>query len=141
MRYFLVLVLAALPVNAQEVNAERARFNYQMSCQGCHTYDGSGVKAVPRMRDFVGLFLRSQAGREFLVRVPGSATSALGDNALAEVLNWILLEFAGVSAEADFQRYTADEVAALRQFPLFEVDRYRAGILLNIFNNEMEVKP
>ncbi|MGH8485831.1 MAG: cytochrome C, partial [Pseudomonas sp.] len=34
--------------------------NYQLQCAGCHLGDGSGSKAndVPRMKDFVGNFLK-----------------------------------------------------------------------------------
>ena len=117
---------------AENINWQRAHFNYQMSCQGCHAPDGAGAGAVPRMKDQVGQFLNSRQGREYLVRVPGSATSALDDEQLAEVLNWIIQEFAGDSAKVDYQRYTPLEVANLRQEPLNEVEQYRAQLLVDI---------
>ena len=88
-------LLVPLAAAAEVVDAGRAQFNYQMSCQGCHAPDGSGDSAVPRMRGTVGMFLDTPRGREYLVRVPGSAVSALDDAELAEVLNWIIQEFAG----------------------------------------------
>jgi mono/diheme cytochrome c family protein len=130
--------LAIAPAAADEINAQRARFNYQMFCQGCHAPDGAGASTVPRMKGFVGTFLRSRQGREFLVRVPGAATSALDDEELAEVLNWILLDFGGDSVRADFRRYTAAEVGILRKQPLFEVERYRLETLSEIASNELE---
>jgi hypothetical protein len=134
--FLLVLALvAAGSAAAQQINAERAHFNYQMFCQGCHTPDGVGASTVPRMKGFIGTFLRSREGREFLVRVPGAATSALGDAELAEVLNWILLEFGGDSVQGEFKPYSGEEVALLRQSPLYEVDRYRAQILTEIASN------
>jgi mono/diheme cytochrome c family protein len=117
---------------AENINSQRAQFNYQMFCQGCHTPDGSGAKSVPRMKDHVGIFLGTQQGREYLVRVPGSATSALDDEQLAEVLNWIILEFAGDSADENYERYTTVEVAQLRQQPLNEVEQYRTQLLVEI---------
>jgi mono/diheme cytochrome c family protein len=120
--------LVSLVASADEPYA-RAHFDYQMHCQGCHTPDGRGADTVPRLKDHVGVFLDSPAGREYLVRVPGSATSALSDERLAQVLNWILLEFAGSSLARDYQPYTAEEVGRLRQRPLNEVDRYRAELL------------
>lgn len=117
---------------AADTNWQRAQFNYQMFCQGCHTPDGSGAKSVPRMRDHVGYFLETRQGREYLVRVPGSATSALDDEQLAEVLNWIILEFAGDSAAGNYRRYTSAEVGQLRQAPLNEVELYRAQLLVDI---------
>jgi len=115
-----------------DINPQRAQFNYQMSCQGRHTPDGSGANAVPRMRDVVGMFLVTEAGREYLVRVPGSAVSALSDADLAEVLNWIIQEFAGASVTVPFQPYTPQEVGRLRQHPLPEVVQYRAQLLADI---------
>jgi mono/diheme cytochrome c family protein len=115
-----------------EINEQRAKFNYQMSCQGCHAPDGNSAGAVPALRGHVGYFLASDAGREYLVRVPGSAVSALGDADLAEVLNWIVLEFGGDSVTAAFQPYTAEEVGGLRQNPLPEVIQYRAHLLADI---------
>ncbi len=117
---------------AENPDWQRAHFNYRMSCQGCHAPDGSGAGAVPRMKDQVGQFLETRQGREYLVRVPGSATSALDDEQLAEVLNWIIQEFAGDSAADGYQRYTPLEVARLRQEPLNEVEQYRTQLLVDI---------
>ena len=134
MRLVLALGLALLGplVWGGDINPQRAQFNYQMSCQGCHAPDGSGARAVPRLRDQVGYFLVTEAGREYLVRVPGSATSALGDADLAEVLNWIVQEFAGASVEGPFEPYTPQEVGRLRQHPLNEVVQYRAQLWTEI---------
>ncbi|MEE4143907.1 MAG: cytochrome c [Halieaceae bacterium] len=130
--FALLLALAGGLAAAGELNPQRAQFNYQMACQGCHAPDGSGANAVPRMRDQVGIFLVTQAGREYLVRVPGSAVSALSDADLAEVLNWIVLEFAGASVTEPFRPYTPQEVGRLRQHPLNEVVQYRAQLLADI---------
>ena len=133
MKVVLTLCLL-LPVAAaaEVVNAGRAQFNYQMSCQGCHAPDGSGASSVPRMRDQVGMFLNTREGRDYLVRVPGSAVSALGDAELAEVLNWIVAEFAGDSLTVAFEPYTEHEVGLLRQQPLNEVVHYRAQLIAEI---------
>lgn len=117
---------------AGDMNYQRAHYNYQMFCQGCHTPDGSGAMSVPQMKGHVGHFLEIPRGREYLVRVPGSATSALDDEQLAEVLNWIILEFAGESLAPDYQRYTSTEVGQLRQAPLNEVAQYREQLLVEI---------
>ena len=126
------LALTVAGASAAEINDRRAHFNYQLFCQGCHTPDGTGANAVPRMKDQVGYFLTTPAGREYLVRVPGSATSALGDAELAEVLNWIVREFAGASAPAGAEPYSAEEVGRLRQHPLNEVEQYRVQLLADI---------
>ena len=112
-----------------EYNRDRARFHYQIYCQGCHTPDGSGARAVPQLKDFVGYFLDFPQGREYLVRVPGSAIAALNDNDLAEVLNWIVREFGANSVSQPFAPYTGFEVAEPRKRPLNEVERYRGQML------------
>ena len=115
------------------INEDRARYHYQMFCQGCHTPDGSGVNAVPPLKGMMGVFLRSQRGREFMVQVPGSATSKLDDTQLAEVLNWCIENFSASSLiNGDYLPYTAEEVGRLRQSPLQEIDNTRAEVLADI---------
>lgn len=117
---------------ANEINHDRAKFNYQMLCQGCHTPDGSGGNDTPKVKGYIGNFLSTQQGREYLVRVPGSANSTLDDSQLAEVLNWIIIEMGGDSVPKNMRHYTASEVSALRKNPLFEVTEYRKQIILDI---------
>lgn len=134
MRFIATLLALAATTGAlaQSINVHRAHSNYQLFCQGCHTPDGMGANAVPRLKDTIGYFLATPAGREYLVRVPGSATSALSSADLAEVLNWIVLEFAGDSLTQSFAPYTTEEVATLRTLPLNEVVYYRAQLLGDI---------
>lgn len=139
---FVVALSALLPCAAisnafagaqAEINEDRARYHYQMFCQGCHTPDGSGVNAVPPLKGMMGVFLRSQGGREFMVRVPGSATSKLDDMQLAEVLNWCIENFSSNSlVNGEYLPYTAEEVGKLRQSPLQEIDNTRAAVLAEI---------
>ena len=81
------------------------------------------------MKDFVGKFLEVAGGREFLVRVPGSANAALSDARLAEVLNWMLPNISPADIPADFAPYTAAEVASLRRQPLADVEAVRAALV------------
>ncbi len=131
MRILLLLpvLLSAAAALASAEDSGRVVFDYQMNCQGCHTPDGSGTGSVPVMKGHVGVFLQSETGREYLVRVPGSATSALSDERLAAVLNWIVYEFAGDSLQLPFTPFTAAEVGPLRKNPLNEVDDYRGNVL------------
>ena len=123
-------------ISAEEINYARAKFNYQMFCQGCHTPDGTGGNDTPKMKDHIGHFLSTQQGREYLVRVPGSANSTLDNPQLAEVLNWIITEMGGDSVPAKMQFYSAAEVAELRKNPLFEVTEYRKQLV-----SELSIKP
>lgn len=115
--------------NQLKMNTDRAKFNYQMFCQGCHTPDGTGGKSVPKIKDHIGYFLQNKVAREYLVRVPGSANSSLNDEQLAEVLNWMILELGGKSVPKDMKYFTTKEVGTLRQAPLFEVVEYREQLV------------
>lgn len=118
---------------AQPLDEQRAQFNYQVFCRGCHLPDASGVAGrVPRIKDYIGNFLKVEGGREFLVRVPGAANAALDDKQLAELLNWMIVEFAGTSLPDKYQPYTAVEVGKLRRRPLNDVTTLRAELVKEI---------
>lgn len=123
-----------------QINPARAKFNYQLFCQGCHVGDGRGGKGVPNFIGFVGNFLKTDKGREYLLRVPGSANSAMNDEKLAELMNWLILEFGEQSVPEDFRRYTAEEVGRVRKSPLMEVVEYRKAIVQDL-NDKHLVTP
>lgn len=119
-------LLAVLPARAGETPA----VNYMLHCQGCHLPDGSGAPgAVPSLRGQVARFLAEPGGREFLVRVPGSATSRLSDPDLAALLNWMVRRFGPAAEAAVAEPYTAAEVGALRERPLTDVEAVRRTLL------------
>lgn len=98
---------------------ERARINYILKCQGCHTADGRGSPGgSPALKGMVARFLKASGGREYLGRVPGVATAALDDQQLAELLNWTLYTFDSSDLPPTFRPYTAPELHDLRARPL-----------------------
>lgn len=107
--------------------------NYQLQCAGCHLGDGSGSAAndTPRMKDFVGNFLKVPGGREFLVRVPGMSQSALNNAQLADLLNWLMREdgMAGKSMPEHYQPYTAEEVTELRAKTMLNLPGTRGELI------------
>ena len=113
-------------------NLQRTLFQYQMFCQGCHTPDGLGGEGVPKIKNFIGNFLSIENGREYLVQVPGAAYSALSDSDLANVINWMILEFGEKSIPENFIPYSTAEVAELRSQPLFNVRGKRAQLIKNM---------
>ena len=136
-KYKNVLFITALILpggsQGQSLNAERAHYNYMMFCQGCHSPDASGSEGhVPKIKDTIGHFLKIEDGREYLVRVPGSANAAITDKELTELLNWMILEFAGDSLPENFRAYEISEVAALRTRPLNEVNNHRLELMKRI---------
>ncbi len=96
-----------------------AKTNYILHCQGCHGVDGIGAlpEKVPPLADSIGYFLHVPEGRRYLVQVPGAAYAAVDDEALAEVLNYVLLRFSAAQLPATFRPYSADEVARVRRSP------------------------
>ena len=127
------LLIMSYHACAQPLDEQRAQFNYQVFCRGCHLPDASGVAGrVPRIKDYIGNFLKVEGGREFLVRVPGAANAALDDKQLAELLNWMIVKFAGTSLPDKYQPYTAVEVGKLRRRPLNDVTTLRAELVKEI---------
>ncbi len=110
--------------------AETPHINYMLECQGCHLADGMGSAGkVPALKNFVGRFLTVTGGREFLVRVPGSAQSVLDDRELAEVLNWIIRRFGPDDVSREFVAFTREEVARYRGRPLTDVESVRSELI------------
>ena len=127
-----VLTVVALLQVASTAAADdqRAHVNYMLHCQGCHRHDASGSgDEVPRMKDFLGYFLHSDEGREFVVRVPGVSTSQLPDDQLAELLNWLLRTYSADQLPGDFAPYTETEVGTLRQNPELQPRERRVALL------------
>lgn len=123
-------------------NPTRARQNWILMCQGCHRADATGTpQTTPTMAGFVGRFLHVPGGREYLIQVPGVATAALSDDALAEVMNWSLLRFDPAHVPGDFAPYTPAEVGRLRMKPLrTEASTIRAGLMARFEANEKPQK-
>jgi hypothetical protein len=115
--------------------------DYMLHCQGCHLADGSGSPgAVPSLHG-VGRFLHTSRGREYLIRVPGSAQSPLGDAALAALLDWIVVRFDPEMAAAGFRGFDAAEIARWRRPPLTEVDALRAELLAELSSSGTNGSP
>jgi mono/diheme cytochrome c family protein len=120
---------ASPPAGVQ--NTQRAWQNWTLNCQGCHRPDGTGSAATtPSVAGTVSRFLSVDRGREYLVRVPGVATSPLTDADLAELLNWMLWRFDPEHLPVDFPAFSAAEVGGLRKQPLrLEASKMRSELL------------
>lgn len=101
-----------------------------LHCQGCHLPNAEGFEGkVPPMKDFVGFFLHSEPGRDFLIRVPGVAHSALSSDEVAELMNWLLQSFSVDQLPEPFTPYTGEEVELLRADPEHDPEDARRRIL------------
>src|SRR6202789_252536 len=83
----LVLMSACLFAGAAAANPAQ---DYMLYCMGCHGPQAEGVPGkVPPLAHALGLYMKTPAGRNYVLRVPGAANSALSDSELAAVLNWL----------------------------------------------------
>ena len=125
------MVLCTPPIQAEGGNSPRV--NYMLHCMGCHMMDGSGAPgAVPSLRGRMASFLQVDAGRAYLIQVPGTAQSPLNDAEVAEVVNWMLEEFTIGPLPADFQPYSEEEVAGYRSVRPVYLGAARAKITAQI---------
>ncbi|MDP6673710.1 MAG: hypothetical protein QGH93_02495 [Gammaproteobacteria bacterium] len=107
--------------------------NYMIHCQGCHLPDGAGKPPdVPSFPGQLAEFLRIDGGRAYLVQVPGTANAMLDDQAVAELLNWMVERFNDRPLPADFIPYTAPEVARYRSKILADPGARRASLLAGL---------
>jgi hypothetical protein len=110
---------AAASVPAGVTNVQLAWQNWVLNCQGCHRLDGTGSDTTaPSLAGTVAKFLWVPGGREYLIRVPGVATSPLSDADLAEVMNWMMWRYDKEDLPSNFRPFTADEMRPLRSRPL-----------------------
>lgn len=92
---------------------------YLEGCGGCHGILGSSSeKDIPELRGEVGWFLCTPAGREYIIRLPNVAFAAADDQALADMMNFVVFSLGGSSTPVGAAPYTAGEVGVLRRQPL-----------------------
>ena len=104
--------------------------DYMRFCQGCHGENGcNGPAMIPPLLGAVGYFTRTPEGRAYLVRVPGVALSALDDERLARLMNWMLQTMSKPELLSDFRPYQTAEVSRLRKQALTEVTNTRAQLI------------
>jgi cytochrome c553 len=93
--------------------------DYILYCMGCHGPQAEGVPGkVPPLAHALGRYMRSPAGRNYILRVPGAANSVLSDAQLAGVLNWLAQTFDAEELSSDVPLFSAAEVTSQRHSPL-----------------------
>ena len=103
--------------------------DYMLYCMGCHGGQAQGVAGkVPPLAGALARFMRTSEGRNYVLRVPGAANSALSDAQLAAVLNW-LAESYRLPPEALPAPFTLEEVSAVRRTPLADVQGTRREVV------------
>ena len=107
--------------------------DYMLYCMGCHGAQAEGVPGkVPPLAHALGRFMRTAPGRNYILRVPGAANSALSDAQLTAVLNWLAQQFNSDEIAADVPMFTAAQVAAVRHMPLASVLATRREVVRDL---------
>lgn len=111
--------VAASARSATASISDNMDFLYTVKCRGCHQTSGEGTATdydfIPPLKDFIGNFLSIPGGRSYLVRVPGVYQANLTDQQTADMLNYIIGRYAGMSlTDSAFEAFTAAEIAALK---------------------------
>jgi hypothetical protein len=93
-----------------------AQSDYVEHCSGCHGMQGDSAPAeIPVLRGRVGYFMCTREGRDYLIRLPNVAYSAIADNQeLADMMNFVVFGLGGNSAPKGARPFTSAEVARLR---------------------------
>jgi cytochrome c553 len=122
--------LAAAVLTATLARASPVQ-DYVLYCMGCHGAEAQGVAGkVPPLAGSVALLMRSPEGRDYVLRVPGAANSALSDEQLAAVLNWLAQRYPPPGSTAPAAApFTAAEVGGLRHTPLANVKESRREVI------------
>lgn len=118
------LLLATPPVTASPAQ------DYMLYCMGCHGAEARGVPGkVPPLAGSLALFMRTPEGRNYVLRVPGAANSALSDTELSAVLNWLAERYGAQDGGPAPAAFTPSEVMRTRHLPLVSVQATRRQVV------------
>jgi mono/diheme cytochrome c family protein len=107
--------------------------DYMLHCMGCHGAQAQGVPGkIPPLANALSRFMRTAEGRNYVLRVPGAANSALSDSQLAAVLNWLAVNFDTKAAAGSPAPFTTEEVSRLRHQPLVAVLAARSAVVRDL---------
>jgi len=121
---------ASQPATASEASPAQ---DYVLNCMGCHGTEAQGIPGkVPPLANALSRFMRTAEGRNYVLRVPGAANSALSDAQLAAVLNWLARRYDSGAPAVQPVPFTSTEVAAVRHQPLLAVLATRSSVVHNL---------
>src|SRR3954453_20459132 len=88
------VVAALVALATSTANAANPAQDYTLNCMGCHGNEAQGIPGkVPPLANALSRFMRSPEGRNYVLRVPGATSSALSNEQLAPVLNWLAVTY------------------------------------------------
>jgi len=126
-------VTALVALATSTANAANPAQDYALNCMGCHGTEAQGIPGkVPPLANALSRFMRSPEGRNYVLRVPGAANSALSNEQLAAVLNWLVVTYDSSATPTQPAPFTSSEVAAVRHQPLLSVLATRSAVVHNL---------
>jgi cytochrome c553 len=103
--------------------------DYMLYCMGCHGPQAQGVPGkIPPLAGALARYMRTPEGRNYVLRVPGAANSALSDAQLAAVLNWLAETYAP-AGDTPPAAFSTEEVTRSRHTPLADVQATRRAVV------------
>lgn len=124
-------VHAAAPAHTEP--SPHAAQDYVLFCRGCHGENAEGIPGrVPPLAHMIARFMRTTPGRAYILRVPGVAASALPDDRIAAVLNWLAETFDREDLTREVRPFTTEEVAASRRVPLADAAAARRKLMAEL---------
>jgi cytochrome c553 len=130
MRHWLWGALASLIVGSASASPGE---DYMLYCMGCHGAEAEGVPGrIPPLAHALARYMRTPAGRDYVLRVPGAANSVLSDAQLAAVLNWLALRFSAGEPADSAAPFTTEEVTRSRHKPLADVLATRREVVRSL---------
>ena len=106
---------------------------YILKCSGCHRVDGTGAPeaGIPPFPGFIAPLAGNAEGRVYIAHVPGIVGSRLSNEQLSDVLNYVIDEWSGEDS-TDTPRFTAEELAELREVPVTNIVEYRRDVVTQL---------
>lgn len=103
---------------------------YALFCGGCHGLDGKGeIEAdVPMLPPRIGAFLYDEEGASYMVNVGGVMSAGISDQDAADIMNYVITSFGAESVPNSTYRFTAEQVAKLRENPPEDLVKLRRDI-------------
>ena len=96
------------------------------------------LSGVPDFRELVGLFASTEAGRTYVLHVPGVVNASLEDADTARVLNYVMRRWGGRSLANDYRPFTQEEVAKRRRLGVRDVVALRREVVAHLRERGVE---
>lgn len=131
-----VMLAATLALPALAQDSGKPRSDYILHCAGCHGLTGAGTVqgGVPPFPDSVGHIAASDIGRTYIMHVPGVISTEMSDARIADVMNYILDNWADGQGH-----FTAEEVTRRRAIPIGDVVSYRRKVVEELRRAGIEI--